>query len=76
MSSGALRHPATAIPNFALYGHEALPNWLDMVHVERIPVRSSLFDFEAIGGARTESHTAEPSVGQPFSDLVYAANDF
>ena len=35
-----------AIPNFALYGHEALPSWLDMVHVERIPVRSSLFDFE------------------------------
>lgn len=36
----------TTVPNFALYGHEAQPSWLDMVHVERIPVRSSLFNWE------------------------------
>ncbi len=40
------RQTMTTVPNFALYGHEAQPSWLDMVHVERIPVRSSLFDWE------------------------------
>jgi AraC family transcriptional activator of pobA len=46
MPSHAPRPLSGAIPNFALYGHTAQPSWLDMVHVERIPVRSSLFDFE------------------------------
>lgn len=36
----------TAVPRYALYGDEAQPAWLDMVHMEWIPERSSLFDFE------------------------------
>lgn len=35
-----------AIPKYALYGDEAQPAWLDMVHMEWIHERSSLFDFE------------------------------
>ncbi len=35
-----------AIPKYALYGDEAQPAWLEMVHMEWIPERSSLFDFE------------------------------
>lgn len=35
-----------AIPRYALYGDEAQPAWLDMVHMEWIHERSSLFDFE------------------------------
>lgn len=34
------------VPKFALYGNDAMPSWLDMVHFERIPERSSLFDWE------------------------------
>ncbi len=34
------------VPNFALYGAAAEHAWVDMVHYERIPVRSSLFDFD------------------------------
>lgn len=36
---------STSIPNFALYGHDAQPVWLDLVHFERIHERSSLHDF-------------------------------
>ena len=50
----------TTVPNFALYGHEAQPSWLDMVHVERIPVRSSLFDWEI-----------EPHVHDALLQLLY-----
>lgn len=34
------------VPNFALYGTQAQPAWMDLVHFERIPDRSSLFDWE------------------------------
>ncbi len=34
------------VPNFALYGAAAEQAWVDMVHYERIPVRSSRFDFD------------------------------
>lgn len=37
---------ASTIPNYALYGEEAQPAWLDMVHFEMIHERSSLFKFE------------------------------
>lgn len=36
----------STIPNYALYGDEAQPAWLDMVHFEHIHERSSLFKFE------------------------------
>lgn len=35
----------TSVPNFALYGDEAHPAWLNVVHIERIPERSSPHDF-------------------------------
>jgi AraC family transcriptional regulator, transcriptional activator of pobA len=36
-----------SVPNFALYGStEAQPAWADLVHFERIPERSSRFDWE------------------------------
>ena len=35
-----------SVPNFALYGTQAQPAWADLVHIERIPDRSSLFDWE------------------------------
>lgn len=53
----------TTVPNFALYGHEAQPNWLDMVHVERIPVRSSLFNWEI-----------EPHVHDALLQLLYVVD--
>jgi len=34
------------VPNFALYGTEAEQWWMDFVHFERIPERSSLFNWE------------------------------
>ena len=34
------------VPNFALYGAAAGESLVDIVHYERIPVRSSLFDFD------------------------------
>lgn len=34
------------VPNFALYGTQADPSWIDLVHFERIPERSSLFGWE------------------------------
>lgn len=34
------------VPNFALYGTGAEQWWMDLVHFERIPDRSSLFDWE------------------------------
>jgi len=37
---------SSSIPHFALYGAQEQPSWLDLVHVERIPVRSAMFDFE------------------------------
>lgn len=37
---------SNTIPRYALYGDEAQPAWLDMVHMEWIHERSSLFDFE------------------------------
>jgi len=36
----------TRIPNFALYGTQAQPSWMDLVHFERIPERSGLHDWE------------------------------
>jgi AraC family transcriptional activator of pobA len=41
----ALR-PSPVIPHVALYGDEALPADVDLVHFERIPVRSSRHDWE------------------------------
>ncbi len=43
--------PPTPVPRFALYGAAPAapgqaPPWLDLVHVERIPERSRLFDWE------------------------------
>lgn len=35
-----------AIPRVALYGNEALPSDVDLVHCERIPERSSLYGWE------------------------------
>ena len=35
-----------SIPNFALYGAAAEPAWVDLVHHERIPVRSRLFGWD------------------------------
>jgi AraC family transcriptional activator of pobA len=37
---------ATTIPNYALYGDEAQPAWLGMVHFEKIHQRSSLHNYE------------------------------
>lgn len=37
---------AARIPNYALYGDQAQPAWLDMVHIEPIHERSSLFAYE------------------------------
>jgi AraC family transcriptional activator of pobA len=37
--------PHHAVPRFALYGAEVGQSWVDMVHYERIPLRSSRFDF-------------------------------
>ncbi len=34
------------VPNFALYGTEAQPTWVDLVHFERIRERSSVFNWE------------------------------
>ena len=36
----------TSIPNYALYGDDAQPAWLDMVHFERIHERSSLYHYD------------------------------
>jgi AraC family transcriptional regulator, transcriptional activator of pobA len=36
----------TTIPNYALYGHEAQPAWLGMVHFEWIHERSSLHNYD------------------------------
>ena len=35
-----------SVPNFALYGNEAQPSWVDMVHFEHIPERSSRYNWE------------------------------
>jgi AraC family transcriptional regulator, transcriptional activator of pobA len=35
-----------SVPNFALYGDAAKPSWVDMVHYERIPVRSAMFHWD------------------------------
>jgi AraC family transcriptional activator of pobA len=35
-----------SVPNFALYGTEAQPAWMDLVHFERIPERSGLHNWE------------------------------
>jgi AraC family transcriptional activator of pobA len=37
---------SSTIPKYALYGDALQPAWLDMVHIERIHERSSLFNFE------------------------------
>jgi len=34
------------IPRFALYGTQAQPDWIDLVHFERIPDRARLFNWE------------------------------
>ncbi|MDR0777422.1 MAG: helix-turn-helix domain-containing protein [Azonexus sp.] len=36
----------TTIPTYALYGDQAQPAWLDMIHFERIQVRSSFYDYD------------------------------
>jgi AraC family transcriptional activator of pobA len=42
--------PLSQIPNYALYGDAGVPagspSWLDIVHIEAIHERSSLFDFD------------------------------
>jgi AraC family transcriptional regulator, transcriptional activator of pobA len=38
--------PAKKVPNFALYGTQAQPSWMDLVHFERIPERSSRYNWE------------------------------
>jgi len=35
-----------SIPRFALYGTHDQPDWIDLVHFERIPDRARLFDWE------------------------------
>jgi AraC family transcriptional regulator, transcriptional activator of pobA len=42
----ATRPSNKAVPNFALYGAAADEPWVDLVHYERIPVRSRLFGWE------------------------------
>jgi AraC family transcriptional activator of pobA len=37
---------ATSIPNYSLYGDDARPAWLGMVHFERIHERSALYHFD------------------------------
>ena len=37
---------SSSIPKYALYGDAAQPAWLDMVHIERIHERSSIYDYE------------------------------
>lgn len=37
---------ADRIPHYALYGHQAQPAWLDMVHFEWIRERSGLHDYD------------------------------
>jgi AraC family transcriptional activator of pobA len=42
-----MKQQRKSVHNFALYGtSEAQPAWADLVHFERIPERSSLFDWE------------------------------
>jgi len=36
----------TTIPNYSLYGDDAQPAWLGMVHFERIHARSSLYHYD------------------------------
>lgn len=36
----------TTVPRFALYGTEQAPAWADLVHIERVPERSSRFAWE------------------------------
>lgn len=38
--------PMKSIPRFALYGTQGQPDWIDLVHFERIPDRARLFDWE------------------------------
>lgn len=45
-TSRASARPPPVIPHVALYGNEALPADVDLVHFERIPVRSSRHDWE------------------------------
>lgn len=49
-----------SIPRVALYGNEALPVDLDLVHFERIPERSRVFDWEI-----------EPHVHEAMLQLLY-----
>lgn len=45
--TAAARSGARPVPNFTLYGSaEAAPAWAEVVHVERIPDRSRLHDWE------------------------------
>mgnify|MGYP001290194824 CR=1 FL=1 len=37
---------SSSIPNYALYGDEAQPGWLDLIQIETIPERSSLYDYD------------------------------
>lgn len=37
---------AARIPHYALYGHDAQPDWLDLVHFEWIRERSGLHDYD------------------------------
>lgn len=50
MDPSGKTHPAGphggSIPAYVLYGDEQPPGWMDMVQVERIPERSSLYDYD------------------------------
>ena len=50
-----------SVPHIALYGDAVQPSWLDLVHFERIPERSSLFDWEI-----------EPHVHDALIQVLYA----
>lgn len=36
----------TSVPRFALYGTDSAPAWADLVNLERIPIRSSKYNWE------------------------------
>lgn len=61
----------TSVPHFALYGTHAHADWIDSLHVERIPDRASRFDWEI----RPHVHDALIQVLLPRSGTVQAAID-
>jgi AraC family transcriptional activator of pobA len=60
-----------SVPDFALYGVAAERSWVDMVHYERIPVRSGQFDFDIrphFHGALIQALYVTSSGGETFID--------